>query len=75
MGIDLGTTNSVAAYVDHAGIPNSVVNFEGDIITPSKLLIEENAVVVGREAAKAAHTRASHYAESFKRYMGDDLFP
>ena len=75
VGIDLGTTNSVVAYVDRAGIPNSIVNFEGEVVTPSKLLIEERSVLVGREAAKVALEHSDKFAESFKRYMGDDQYP
>ena len=75
VGVDLGTTNSVVAYVDHAGIPTTVVNFEGDVLTPSKLFIEGEHVVAGREAVKAGGRQADKYAESFKRYMGEDRYP
>ena len=75
VGVDLGTTNSVVAYVDHAGIPTTVVNFEGDVLTPSKLFIEGEHVVAGREAVKAGGRQADKYAESFKRYMGEDHHP
>ncbi len=74
LGIDLGTTNCVAAYADGAGIPRSVVNFEGDILTPSALLFEEDRrILVGREALKQSATRPEAYTECFKREIGNDL--
>lgn len=75
LGIDLGTSNSVAAYLERSGVPTSLINFEGDVLTPSKLLIEDRSVAVGREAVKAAHAHAEHFAESFKRYMGEKKYP
>jgi molecular chaperone DnaK len=75
VGIDLGTTNSVVAYVDHTGRPSCVTNFEGDVLTPSAVLIEGHSVVVGREARKAAALNPERFAECFKRHMGDDYFP
>lgn len=75
IGIDLGTTNSVVGYLDHAGVPASVVNFEGDVVTPSQLFIDGDAVVVGSEAAKAGRRRADGLAQLFKRFMGEGDFP
>jgi len=70
LGIDLGTTNCVAAYVDAAGQPRSVVNFEGDALTPSALLFDGQTILVGREAVKASAARPQDYVECFKRDMG-----
>lgn len=75
VGIDLGTTNSLVAYVDHTGRPTTVQNFEGDLLTPSKVLVEGNAAVVGREAWKAASMHPTQFAECFKRYMGEVYYP
>jgi molecular chaperone DnaK len=75
VGIDLGTTNSVVAYVDPTGRPSCITNFDGDILTPSMVLIEGDAAVVGREARKAAALHPHRFAECFKRSMGDDYFP
>lgn len=72
LGIDLGTTNCVAAYVDASGQPRSVVNFEGDVLTPSAVLFDGDTVLVGREAIKASLTRPQDFVECFKREMGDD---
>jgi molecular chaperone DnaK len=70
LGIDLGTTNCVAAYVDASGQPRSVVNFEGDVLTPSALLIDGQTILVGREAIKASSARPDEFVECFKREMG-----
>jgi molecular chaperone DnaK len=75
VGIDLGTTNSVLAYLDADGVPTSLVNFEGHVTTPSKVLIDGPQVLVGAEAIKAAVQHSENYAELFKRYMGEDKFP
>lgn len=73
LGIDLGTTNCVAAYVDGAGLPHSVVNFEGDPLTPSAILLEEERrILVGREAVKLATRSPDAFAECFKREMGQE---
>jgi molecular chaperone DnaK len=75
VGIDLGTTNSVVAFVDRTGRPTCVTNFEGDILTPSAILIEGNLAVIGREARKAAPGSPHRFAECFKRYMGEPAYP
>ena len=75
VGIDLGTTNSVLAYLDTDGVPTSLVNFEGQVTTPSKVLIDGTQVLVGAEAAKGAAQNADNFAELFKRHMGEDAFP
>jgi len=53
-GIDLGTTNSLVAYVDPAGRPLSIASFTGEILTPSMVYFEGNSYVVGEQAKKAA---------------------
>ena len=40
IGIDLGTTYSVVAYLDDTGRPMTIVNSEGDLITPSAVLFD-----------------------------------
>ena len=35
IGIDLGTTYSVVAYLDGTGRPTTVLNGTGDLLTPS----------------------------------------
>ena len=53
VGIDLGTTYSAVAYIDNTGRPVTLVNAEGDLVTPSVVLFEGDQTVVGKEALKA----------------------
>ena len=40
LGIDLGTTYSVGAYLDEKGEPKVITNMEGSQITPSVVYFE-----------------------------------
>jgi len=70
IGIDLGTTNSVIAYLDSSGRPVTIINDSGDFLTPSAVAFEDESVVVGKEAVKSAVFEPSVFADSFKRDMG-----
>jgi molecular chaperone DnaK len=70
IGIDLGTTFSVLAYLDATGRPTTVRNRSGDLLTPSSVLFEDDNVVVGKEACKNSLLAPDSYAEYFKRDMG-----
>ncbi len=70
VGIDLGTTYSLLAYLDAGGRPISVPSSGGDLLTPSAVIVDEDAVVVGKEAVKASSFAPENYAECFKREMG-----
>jgi len=74
IGIDLGTTYSVVAQLDRKGQPVSLVNAEGDRITPSVVLFEGDEVIVGKEAVKAMATEMNNVAECSKRDMGHRVF-
>ena len=74
VGIDLGTTFSVVAHLDSAGRPWSITNAEGDLTTPSVVLFEEDATVVGKEAVKAAAMEPGRVAQFAKRDMGSNVF-
>lgn len=74
VGIDLGTTFSVLAYINEAGVPATVPNAEGELLTPSALLFEGDNVVVGKEAAKAMSTEAASVADHPKRSMGSKVY-
>ena len=74
IGIDLGTTYSVVARLDDTGRPTTVVNGEGDLLTPSVVLIENESAIVGKEALKALSTDPDHVAQCAKREVGRDLF-
>ena len=72
IGIDLGTTNSIVAYV-RDGSPASLVTCDGASLLPSVVHYADNgAILVGR-AAKAQLTRdPARTIASVKRFMGRD---
>jgi len=74
VGIDLGTTFSVVACLDDQGRPQTLINAEGDKITPSAVFFEGTNVVIGKEAIKAIATDADAVAECAKRDLGKRLF-
>jgi hypothetical protein len=50
LGLDFGTTNSLAAYVDASGVARSLTNIEDDRPHPSTVWYRGGEIVVGREA-------------------------
>ena len=52
----------------------TIVNSEGDLITPSVVLFDGENTVVGKEAIKAVATEASHVAECAKRDLGERTY-
>ena len=70
VGIDLGTTLSAIAFLDDLGRPQTLVNAEGDKLTPSALLFEGDQAIVGKEAIKALSTEAANVATCPKRQLG-----
>ena len=74
VGIDLGTTFSVVACLDDLGRPRTLINAEGDKLTPSTIFFESGHVVVGKEAVKAIATDAASVADCSKRELGQRFF-
>ncbi|NLE36516.1 MAG: Hsp70 family protein [Pirellulaceae bacterium] len=74
VGIDLGTTYSVVARLDASGRPETLINAEGDRLTPSAVLFDGDEVVVGKEAIKAVATEAERVALCAKRDVGLAVF-
>lgn len=74
IGIDLGTTYSVIAYVNDAGRPETIPNSEGDLLTPSVVFFDDETVIIGKEAAKASVTNLQDVAVCPKREMGSRLY-
>jgi molecular chaperone DnaK len=74
VGIDLGTTYSVIAYVDAQGRPCSLPNAAGDLLTPSVILFEEGFTVVGKEALLASAMEPDKTADHVKRDMGAKVY-
>ncbi|MFN6472562.1 MAG: Hsp70 family protein [Nostoc sp. SerVER01] len=69
IGIDLGTTMSVMAYVDEMGRPVIIPNAEGQNITPSVVMIRDAERVIGRRAKNAAVAFPKRVAQFVKREM------
>jgi Fe-S protein assembly chaperone HscA len=73
VGIDLGTTNSLVAYVKD-GKPIVIRDSTGDALVPSIVSAAEDATIyVGREAQRRLLTDAQHTVYSVKRFMGKGL--
>ncbi|NOX54802.1 MAG: Hsp70 family protein, partial [Planctomycetes bacterium] len=70
VGIDLGTTYSCIAYLNEHGEPVTLPNQEGELSTPSVVLIEDGEIVVGTEALRNAIANPAHVVQNSKRYMG-----
>jgi molecular chaperone HscC len=72
IGIDLGTTNSAAAYMSENG-PKLIPNALGEVLTPSVVGVDEDGkILVGRAAKELQVTQPDRCASLFKRYMGTD---
>src|ERR1700678_4081137 len=70
IGIDLGTTNSLVAYVQHER-PTVIVDCDLEARVPSVVLYEKGgAVTVGRRAATLAPEHPRDAIVSVKRFMG-----
>src|SRR5580658_723042 len=72
IGIDLGTTNSLAAYLADDG-PRVIPNALGSALTPSVVgLDKEQKLLVGAAAKELQVLHPESCASLFKRYMGTD---
>jgi len=70
VGIDLGTTNSLVAYVDN-GVPVVIRDESGDALVPSIVSVgEDGTIFVGREAQRRLLTAPTRTVYSVKRFMG-----
>src|SRR4051812_40098527 len=70
IGIDLGTTNSLVAYVQD-GRPESVQDCDLEVLVPSVVSYDERGnVVVGRGALRRAASQPKETIVSVKRFMG-----
>jgi chaperone protein DnaK len=70
VGIDLGTTNSLVAYVD-GNAPQVIAGADGSRIVPSVVYFDrEGHVFVGNEAKQHAIAEAPRTVYSIKRFMG-----
>lgn len=72
VGIDLGTTNSLAAVIVD-GEPVVVRNSEGSLLTPSVVgFLPSGGALVGQLAVEMASTHPERVVSSVKRHMGTD---
>ena len=73
VGIDLGTTNSVVAYIDNNGNPQVLTNEEGFRTTPSVVSFSEHEILVGLPAIDNESENPSETIRSVKRNMGKNF--
>src|SRR5688572_531895 len=70
VGIDLGTTNSLVAYVKD-GVPVVIRDESGDGLVPSVVSVgADGTIFVGREAQRRLLTSPERTIYSVKRFMG-----
>jgi molecular chaperone DnaK len=70
VGIDLGTTNSLVAYVDGVGVPRVIPDAEGRRLLPSVVAYTPSGVVVGEAARRQLARHPARTIYSVKRFMG-----
>ncbi|HKE01863.1 MAG TPA: Fe-S protein assembly chaperone HscA [Planctomycetota bacterium] len=74
LGIDLGTTNSLAARVGDDGKPHAIRGADGEAIVPSVVsFADAGSVLVGRAARRRAVDDPTHTVFSVKRLMGKGI--
>jgi len=71
VGIDLGTTNSLVAYVDDkTGLPRVILDRDGQALLPSIVSFAREGVLVGAAARRQLVRRPEATIYSVKRLMG-----
>jgi molecular chaperone DnaK (HSP70) len=70
IGIDLGTTNSVATVYTEDGLKH--ISFDGDFLLPSVVNVSNEGVIVGIKAKNMAMIAEENTAISVKRVIGTD---
>src|SRR5216684_541605 len=71
VGIDLGTTNSLVAFMDAAGHPSVIPGEDGDRLVPSIVTLTRNGdTIVGNKARAALIDEPDRTVYSIKRLMG-----
>ena len=70
VGIDLGTTNSLVAHVDAAGIPRVIPDAQGRRLLPSVVAYTPAGIVVGEAARRQLARNPARTIYSVKRFMG-----
>ena len=70
IGIDLGTTNSCAAYVAPNNQIEIITNAEGLRTTSSVFAIKDSEIIIGKTACDQEAKNAKNTIRSVKRWMG-----
>src|SRR5437660_12294406 len=70
VGIDLGTTYSAVATLDDHGRPVTLPNRDGEMLTPSAVLLAGGEAVVGQPALDVSLEQPAAVATLIKRRMG-----
>ena len=70
IGIDLGTTNSVVAFVNSSGKVEVIPSREGPRTTPSVFAVSNGEKIVGKQAVDQESMNAANTIRSIKRHMG-----
>src|SRR5919198_2058384 len=71
IGIDLGTTNSLVAYVDdRTNLPRVIADRQGRVLLPSIVAFTPDGIVVGEDAKRQLVRRRHDTVYSVKRLMG-----
>jgi chaperone protein DnaK len=69
VGIDLGTTNSLVAYME-GGLPKVVPDAAGQVLLPSVVAYTAEGLLVGEAARRQLVRNPAHTIYSVKRFMG-----
>lgn len=71
VGIDLGTTYCAIAYINQHGKPEIIANREGERITPSVVLFDDDTPIIGTIAKRSAVANPLNICQFVKRQMGE----
>ncbi|GAA2328829.1 Hsp70 family protein [Dactylosporangium salmoneum] len=74
VGIDLGTTYSAVGFLNDLGKPQTIPNRDGEPTTPSVVLFQDDAPLVGTMAKRSAATAPLDVVQFVKRQMGDPAY-
>jgi molecular chaperone DnaK len=74
IGIDLGTTFSVVAYVNSSGKPEIIPNRDGERIMPSVVFFDNDEPIVGISAKNSSVLEPLNVVQLVKRQMGNPSY-
>jgi molecular chaperone DnaK len=74
LGIDLGTTHTITAFVNASGHTEVLRMREGELLVPSVVLLGDERVVVGREARLRGRMHPERLAACVKRQIGQPYY-